>query len=341
MFDSLPEMTTAVKALIFVLFLFVAVVGVFWALQRYSGGSGNAGARGRQPRLGQVDSVDLPDGRRKLIIVRRDNVEHLVMIGGPTDVVIEQNIVRASGAPRVKIEPTLGRGLSTSETLPRPVPLGEPTPFPLQPQAENNGRTPRIPDEPAQWTWPTQAEPERAPEQSARPEPRLETRPAPRSEAINNPSSDLSARPAAPREPTFTRPVTPPVSRPVPTPPAPVAPTIAAPAPVIPQAPAPTPKPIVKVDIDEKIMANTSPDQNLSDMANMLEASLRRGSEPRFTEASMSMRTEPMAPPAPRFAPPEPKLQAKAEPKPAAPKAVYDNLEEEMANLLGRPPGKP
>ncbi len=49
--------------------------------------------RARQPRLGIVDAYDL-DRQRQLVLVRRDNVEHLIMIGGPTDVVIESAIVR-------------------------------------------------------------------------------------------------------------------------------------------------------------------------------------------------------------------------------------------------------
>ena len=55
---------------------------------------GAATARGRQPRLAVIDAAAV-DGRRRLVLIRRDNVEHLVMIGGPTDVVIEPNIVRA------------------------------------------------------------------------------------------------------------------------------------------------------------------------------------------------------------------------------------------------------
>lgn len=52
------------------------------------------GGRSRQPRLGLVDAFDL-DRQRQLIIVRRDNVEHLLMVGGPNDVLIEAQIVRA------------------------------------------------------------------------------------------------------------------------------------------------------------------------------------------------------------------------------------------------------
>ena len=52
------------------------------------------GGRTRQPRLGLVDAFSL-DGQRQLVLVRRDNVEHLVMIGGPNDVLLELQINRA------------------------------------------------------------------------------------------------------------------------------------------------------------------------------------------------------------------------------------------------------
>ena len=40
------------------------------------------------------------DSRRKLVLIRRDDVEHLIMTGGPVDVVIETGIAipqRAAG----------------------------------------------------------------------------------------------------------------------------------------------------------------------------------------------------------------------------------------------------
>ncbi len=42
-------------------------------------------------RLEVTDHASV-DGRRRLILVRRDNVEHLIMIGGPVDVVVETGI---------------------------------------------------------------------------------------------------------------------------------------------------------------------------------------------------------------------------------------------------------
>ncbi|MGG2477808.1 flagellar biosynthetic protein FliO, partial [Rhizobium sp. BR5] len=82
--------------------LIVAVVGVglallvlaiaLWLLRRRSGSAPFIrGGRNRQPRLQVLDATAV-DARRRLVLVRRDNVEHLVMIGGPTDIVIESGI---------------------------------------------------------------------------------------------------------------------------------------------------------------------------------------------------------------------------------------------------------
>ncbi|WP_092747564.1 flagellar biosynthetic protein FliO [Rhizobium aethiopicum] len=50
------------------------------------------GGRNRQPRLQVLDAAAV-DARRRLVLVRRDDVEHLIMIGGPTDIVIESRIL--------------------------------------------------------------------------------------------------------------------------------------------------------------------------------------------------------------------------------------------------------
>lgn len=44
-----------------------------------------------EKRLAVVDQANL-DGRRKLVLIRRDGTEHLIMTGGPVDVVIETGI---------------------------------------------------------------------------------------------------------------------------------------------------------------------------------------------------------------------------------------------------------
>jgi flagellar protein FliO/FliZ len=71
----------------------------------------------------------------------------------------------------------------------------------------------------------------------------------------------------------------------------------------------------------------SSADQNLAEMAQRLEAALRR---PAGETAA-----PPVAPegPAPRPAP----RSESAPPSPAPAKTSFDNLEDEMASLLGRP----
>ena len=72
-------------------FAFVAVLALIglaaWLVRRFA--SNRLGAntnRGRMPRLAVIDAAAV-DGRRRLVLVRRDNIEHLLMIGGPTDIV--------------------------------------------------------------------------------------------------------------------------------------------------------------------------------------------------------------------------------------------------------------
>ena len=49
--------------------------------------------RNASPRIGVIESIQL-DGKRSIILVGRDNIEHLLLVGGRADVVIEPNIVR-------------------------------------------------------------------------------------------------------------------------------------------------------------------------------------------------------------------------------------------------------
>ena len=44
-----------------------------------------------EPRLEVIEQAYM-DGKRKLLLIRRDDVEHLIMTGGPVDVVIETGI---------------------------------------------------------------------------------------------------------------------------------------------------------------------------------------------------------------------------------------------------------
>lgn len=81
----------AVAAFLFVFAFFALAAWAFKTFVMTEGRSGAGFLRGRDRRLGVVETASV-DARRKLILVRRDNVEHLIMTGGPVDVLIETGI---------------------------------------------------------------------------------------------------------------------------------------------------------------------------------------------------------------------------------------------------------
>ena len=105
-------------------FLFLAgtIVAGAWFLRSYLNGDNAFFGPPRDKRLDVVEHTSI-DGRRRLVLVRRDNVEHLIMTGGPVDVVIETNIGerRLADSPRfARVEQagervTFGRQRATVE----------------------------------------------------------------------------------------------------------------------------------------------------------------------------------------------------------------------------------
>ncbi len=78
---------------------FLCLILVMWLIRGRGGPSPFLrGGKNRQPRLQVLDAAAV-DTRRRLVLVRRDDVEHLIMIGGPTDVVIESSIVDGRSPP--------------------------------------------------------------------------------------------------------------------------------------------------------------------------------------------------------------------------------------------------
>jgi hypothetical protein len=306
MFESLFGAEMPLAARFFIAFLVVlALIGLTaWLVRRFGANRLGSAARGRQPRLAVIDAATV-DGRRRLVLIRRDNVEHLLMIGGPSDLVVEPNIVRAVPARDV---PRDQRGAPAGEAPARQTSTIE-NAWLLQPATETAPASRPLRSSATEEPW-------LAPEPGARPRP---------ADSLTGLASELSTRlnpPDAPAPPARTEP------------------------------PARTP-----------ISAHESAaqaDHNLAEMAHQLEAALRRAPAP---EARPPV-TDPLVAPGkgadvtarspqrevrarvePKFeSKPESKFDFKPETRtepPATPgKNLYENLEEEMASLLGRPPGK-
>jgi flagellar protein FliO/FliZ len=319
-------------------FAFVAVLALIgvaaWLVRRFARNRLGANPnRGRMPRLAVIDAAAV-DTRRRLVLVRRDNVEHLLMIGGPTDIVVEPNIVRATPA-RDQIAQRPGVGAESAPRLPSLAESGwnegdgarpdsrsggfdqvepqmpEPPPRPMRPSFADEVRRP-MPGLSERRSEPLRSDPLTGftPEPlGGRPESRPELRPEPMPSRVTSRNEPLMPRPPRPSE----APKAPPVR---------AAERPAAPPP----SPPPPPPP-----------ALSSADQNLAEMAQRLEAALRR---PASGDAATEPRVgaPPVAPEPPsRSAPP--RNEPSTAPPETAPsqKSGFENLEDEMASLLGRP----
>jgi hypothetical protein len=319
------------QALTFIL-AFVAVLALIfalaWGVRRFAGNRLGANTnRGRMPRLAVIDAAAV-DGRRRLVLVRRDNVEHLLMIGGPTDIVVEPNILRAMPArDQMAQRPAVGSAEAPSRIAPLPD-AGN--------WSDDGSRSdgfdhaePQMPELPPRPSRPAFADELRRPAPPPPPERRgdpllpgfMPERSEPRAEIRNEPPT-LPSRPQR-SEPMMPRPTRQAEVRPVEAPKPP-------PPPIRAERPAAPPLPSVPPPAPTSAPSMSSADQNLAEMAQRLEAALRRpteSSEPRVGAPPVAPEPPPSRP-APRAEPPVVATPAKT---------GFENLEDEMASLLGRP----
>jgi len=294
------ELPTPVNFVIAFAFVLLLIGAAAWLVRRFGSTRIDAAARGRQPRIAVIDSAAV-DGRRKLVIIRRDNVEHLLMIGGPSDVVVETNIVRGA-AIATRDAPPARNG--APETMPRAIQMPEPTPWPLQPEhapapapapMPQPARAQRLPSDEA-WQTPP-AEP------TVMPPPIPEVRPVRPADTLAGLAEEL-ARPSEPA-----------AARPVQVQPSQIQPArVAAPQPIAaPAAAQPSP----------------AADQSLAEMAQRLEAALRRPTAQKVVAETARVTATVDV----KAGTPKPAVQ----PRGAPPRSPQGNLEQEMASLLSRP----
>lgn len=76
----------------------VALIVAFGWIARRLGWAGRFAARSGERRLAVLEVLPL-DGKRRLVLLRRDATEHLVLLGHDKDVVIESGIGTAPARP--------------------------------------------------------------------------------------------------------------------------------------------------------------------------------------------------------------------------------------------------
>lgn len=86
------EWSLYLRTLLALVFVLGLITGAAYLARRFGFGHGvRPGRSGR--RLAVVESLSL-DSRRRLVLVRRDDVEHLLLLGGAAEVVVENRISR-------------------------------------------------------------------------------------------------------------------------------------------------------------------------------------------------------------------------------------------------------
>jgi hypothetical protein len=202
-----PGYSQAVLWTVLVLLLLVVLLVIVKVVRNMMFGTFVSGGRNRKTRLAVMDATAV-DSHRRLVLVRRDDVEHLILIGGTADIVVERDIrisnrravqpgepapaphvapVAAEQAPAAAPAPSAPprQVPETPINLPRPPALKPVAPVPAAPRAPETliaRATPR----------PELQRP--APPPLAAPAPR----PAPRPEPFAPPVSSAKVPPPAP-----------------------------------------------------------------------------------------------------------------------------------------------
>jgi len=89
------EPTVYVRFVLALLLVLGLIMGLAWLLKRAGFGSG--GPLTRRRRLRVVESANV-DGRHRVVLVRRDDVEHLLLLGPNTSQVVERGIPAPAAA---------------------------------------------------------------------------------------------------------------------------------------------------------------------------------------------------------------------------------------------------
>ncbi len=87
----------------FIAFIFVIglMFGLSWLARRFMPGAIPLTEATRHKRLKLIEILPV-DGKRRLVLLKRDNVEHLILLGQGRETIIENNISSPLDGPKEK-----------------------------------------------------------------------------------------------------------------------------------------------------------------------------------------------------------------------------------------------
>ena len=101
------DATIYIRFILTLILVLGIILGLSWAMKRLGFGVGAAGALARRKRVRIIES-SMIDGRHRAVLIRRDDVEHLVLIGPNTSQVIERGISAPAEDPSAPPPQSLG-----------------------------------------------------------------------------------------------------------------------------------------------------------------------------------------------------------------------------------------
>ncbi|WP_171021916.1 flagellar biosynthetic protein FliO [Cohaesibacter sp. CAU 1516] len=165
----MEDIGTLIKALILLGGIIFLIVLLTWILKKINMMGARIGKVGDAPRLEVREAVQV-DHRRRLVLVRRDHVEHLVMIGGENDFLVEHHIMPPMPAQPSAQPPVQQPMQATPQPAPQSAPLAprsaapqpapqrpQPTAQPVPPQRPTPQQAPHLPAQPKPMARPTEA----------------------------------------------------------------------------------------------------------------------------------------------------------------------------------------
>ena len=85
------DVATYLRFLVVLILVIGLILGLAWILKRFGLSGALQGTLGRKRRLSAVESLTV-DSRYRVVLVRRDDVEHLLLVGPNSSQVIERGI---------------------------------------------------------------------------------------------------------------------------------------------------------------------------------------------------------------------------------------------------------
>ncbi len=91
------EFDTYIRFVVALLFVLALIGLLTWLVRHFGLGGRSSARRGTKSRIGVVELAPV-DAKRRLVLVRRDSQEHLILLGANSELLVESGFAPPDGA---------------------------------------------------------------------------------------------------------------------------------------------------------------------------------------------------------------------------------------------------